>query len=74
MAAVNPTDDKALRAIDAAVADVARLTGPATLDDAYMRAVERVEAMPENQTGADKTWVHEALRQFQEHFRRARRR
>ncbi|MGH9312896.1 MAG: hypothetical protein ACRD09_03685 [Vicinamibacterales bacterium] len=66
--------DKALRAIDAAVAEVARLSGRVALDEAYLRAVERVEAMPENQSGADKTWVSDAQRQFREHFRRARRR
>lgn len=66
--------DKALRAIDAAVEEVARLTGPVTLDEEYLRAVERVEAMPQNQSGADKTWVHDAQRQFREHFKRARRR
>jgi hypothetical protein len=66
--------DKALRAIDAAVAEVARLSGPVILDAAYLRAVERVEALPENQSGSDKSWVSDAQRQFREHFRRARRR
>jgi hypothetical protein len=64
--------DKALRAIDAAIAKVARLSGPVTLDAAYLRAVERVEALPQNQSGADKTWVVDAQRQFRDHFRRAR--
>jgi hypothetical protein len=64
--------DKALRAIDDAVAEVARLTGPVTLDAVYLRAIERVEALPENQSGSDKTWVVEAQRQFREHFGRAR--
>lgn len=73
---VDSANDKALRAIDEAVAEaeVARLSGPVTLDDAYLRAVERVEALPENQSGSDKTWVHDAQRQFREHFKRARRR
>lgn len=74
MAIVDSPADKALRAIDAAVAEVARLSGRVALDEAYLRAVERVEAMPENQSGADKTWVSDAQRQFREHFRRARRR
>lgn len=71
---MDPAAETALRAIDAAVAEVARLSGPVTLDEAYLHAVERVEAMPENQSGADKTWVSHAQRQFREHFRRARRR
>jgi hypothetical protein len=66
--------DKAFRAIDDAVAEVARLSGPVKLEEAYLRAIERVEALPENQSGSDKTWVVEAQRQFREHFRRARRR
>ena len=70
---VNP-DDKALRAIDAAVAEVSRLSGPVTLEEAYLRAVERVEAMPDNQSGADKTWVWEAIERDRRHFARARRR
>jgi hypothetical protein len=72
MARMDSAADKALRAIDEAVAEVARLSGPVTLDADYLRAIERVEAMPENQSGADKTWVSEAQRQFREHFRRAR--
>ncbi len=64
--------DKALRAIDEAVAEVARLSGPVKLDDEYLRAVERVEALPQNQSGADKTWLSDAQRQFRDHFRRAR--
>jgi hypothetical protein len=72
----DPVDpaDKALRAIDAAVAEVARLSGPVTLDAAYLRAVERVEALPENQSGADKTWVWEVIERDRGHFARARRR
>ena len=27
------------------------------LDEEYLRAIELVEALPENQSGADKTWV-----------------
>ena len=70
---VNPAD-KALRAIDEAVAEVARLSGPVKLDDEYLRAVERVEALPANQSGSDKTWVWEAIERDRRHFARARRR
>jgi hypothetical protein len=32
-----------------------------------------LEALPENRSGADKTWVEEVLRAFREHHRQARR-
>jgi hypothetical protein len=32
-----------------------------------------LESLPENLSGADKTWVEEALRTFGEHYRQARR-
>jgi hypothetical protein len=28
------------------------------LDEEYLRAIEYVESLPENQSGADKAWVH----------------
>ena len=31
--------------------------GPVTLSPDYLRAVARVEALPANRNGADKTWV-----------------
>ncbi len=34
-----------------------RESGPVVLSEAYLRAVERWEALPENQPGSDKTWV-----------------
>ncbi len=74
MARMDSAADKALRAIDAAVAEVARLSGPVALDDAYLRAIERVEALPANQSGSDKTWVWEAIERDRNHFARARRR
>lgn len=36
--------------------------------DEYMAMVERVEAMPENQSGADKTWVERAERSYRDHY------
>jgi hypothetical protein len=66
--------DKALRAIDAAVAEVARTSGPVRLEAEYLRAIERVEALPANRSGSDKTWVWEAIERDRRHFARARRR
>jgi hypothetical protein len=44
---------------------------PVQLDPLYLALVERVEARPENQSGADKTWVERALREFREHYAKA---
>jgi hypothetical protein len=46
-------------------------TEPVQLDPLYLAALERVEARPENQSGADKTWVERALREFREHYAKA---
>jgi hypothetical protein len=43
------------------------------VDADYARAIARVEALPQNQSGSDKSWVFEVLRANQEHFARAKR-
>lgn len=43
------------------------------LSPAYLRLIEMVESLPENQTGSDKTWVETLLRESREHFEKARR-
>jgi hypothetical protein len=42
------------------------------LDAEYLRAIAIAEALPENQSGADKTWVWRMDRAFREHFKRVR--
>ncbi len=37
--------------------------------DSYLEKVRQVEALPENQSGADKSWVDEASEQYREHYR-----
>ena len=44
------------------------------LPSAYLRRIARVEARPENASGADKTWVHKAHAAALRHFRSAKRR
>ena len=39
----------------------------------YLEMIERVEAWPENQNGADKTWVEKADEEHQHQYRCARR-
>ena len=48
-------------------------TGPVTLSAEYLRMVEEVESAPENQSGADKTWVERAQREFRRYFARVAR-
>ena len=48
-------------------------TGPVTLSEEYLRMVEEVESAPENQSGADKTWVERAQREFRRYFARVAR-
>ena len=43
------------------------------LDEEYLRLIARAEALPQNQSGADKTWVWRMDQAFREHYRRARR-
>jgi hypothetical protein len=47
-------------------------TGPVALSPAYLRAIERWEALPENADGADKSWVDRSRRSWKEHFAKAR--
>lgn len=49
-----------------------RPTGPVTLRPEYLRAIEETEALPENQSGADKSWVEKADREFRDVLARAR--
>jgi hypothetical protein len=42
-----------------------------SLDAAYVRALETLEALPQNQTGVDKSWVEHTLRSWREVCRRA---
>ncbi len=44
------------------------------LDESFLRGIAIVEALPENQSGADKTWIHRLVRQSDDHFAAAVRR
>ena len=41
------------------------------LAEAYLTAVARVEALPRNQSGEDKTWVEKAIGNWDRHYRQA---
>ena len=69
----DPGAERALRVLDEIHRTVPLETRPVVLSAEYLRAVEQVEALPEDQTGADKTWVERVVRQSREHFASARR-
>jgi hypothetical protein len=48
--------------------------GPVTLSQEYLDHIAKVEALPENQQGVDKSWVHRAQASFRRHYQRALRR
>lgn len=48
--------------------------GEVSLSRDYLRRIARLEAIPENASGADKTWVHKAHADAVRHFGSARRR
>lgn len=62
-------DENALRLLDAHAGNAR--CGRATLSAEYLLAIARCEALPENQSGRDKTWVERSRRQFREHYARA---
>jgi hypothetical protein len=62
---------RALDILDA-LAKLPKEVGPVTLSQEYLNHIARVEALPENQAGADKSWVHRAQANFRRHFQRAR--
>ena len=51
-----------------------REAGWSPLSDQYLAHIERVEALPQNQSGADKSWVWTVAARDRNHFARARRR
>ena len=61
---------KALKILDELVCE--RAPGPYVIDAEYARLIERAEALPCNQDGADKTWVFRAMEGYLEELRRTR--
>ena len=51
------------RAVLDVLASQTRETGPVLLSGEYLGAVERVEALPGNRSGADKTWIVRLVRE-----------
>ena len=57
-------DERALKILDD-LARAPRETGPVTLSPEYLEHIARVESLPENQSGADKSWVDRTIRNSQ---------
>jgi hypothetical protein len=72
MAGMDPANAKAIEILDSFVGLSARTT-PVDLADAYLQAIDRVESLPANGQGADKSWVEAARRDFRDYMARARR-
>ena len=66
---------EALDAIDRAVAWVRerREQGYEPLSARYLKHIERVEALPQNQSGSDKSWMWKTVEAARQHFAAARR-
>jgi hypothetical protein len=56
---MRPTLEDGLRALREASEQAASIR--IDLDEEYLRAIRLVEALPQNQSGADKTWVSRVL-------------
>jgi hypothetical protein len=41
------------------------------LGESYLAAISRIEALPQNQSGSDKTWVELTLEESRQHFAKA---
>lgn len=67
---MDESDERALNILDA-FANAPRETGPVTLSQEYLDDIARVEALPQNQPGADKSWVPRAIENSKRMYARA---
>lgn len=71
MTPVEPDLERALAAI-AAAESAAAVMPPSFVDLEYARLIEAAMGLPENQDGADKSWVWPAYEFCRRHFQGAR--
>jgi hypothetical protein len=69
---MDEADERVLKILDE-FARAPREVGPLALSEEYLAAVARVESLPENQSGADKTSRDAAQTEFLSHYRRVQR-
>lgn len=67
-------DDVTRRALDgiAAAKAMQPKPGPIVLSDEYLRLIERVEQLPENRPGTDKTWTERVLESWKQALKTVR--
>lgn len=70
-ASMEPHVSAALAALDAAEA-AERHAPPFVITEQYARDIAAISALPQNQNGADKSWVWPAYRFCRRHFQSAR--
>ncbi len=63
-------DERALRILEE-FARAPREVGPVTLSQDYLEHIARVESLPENQSGADKSWAFRAIQNSRRMYARA---
>ena len=66
---MRPSLEDGLRALREASEQAASIR--IDLDEEYLRAIRLAEALPQNQSGADKTWVSRMLARSKSYFARA---
>jgi hypothetical protein len=64
---MDPDARRALRLLNEVAASVPAHE-PVELDADYLELVAAVEALPENQSGADKSWLWERYAAYRSHF------
>ena len=67
---MKPTLEDGLRALREASEEAKSIH--IELDEDYLRAIALAEALPQNQSGADKSWVWRLEHAYREHYKRAR--
>lgn len=65
-------NERAIKILDE-FARAPREVGPVKLTQQYLQAIEYIESLPENQSGADKSWVARLLQESRVFYRRATR-
>ena len=68
---MRPTLEDGLRALREAAEQAPSIR--IELDDEYLRAIALAEALPDNQSGADKTWIRRLDETSRAEYRRAKR-
>jgi hypothetical protein len=63
---MHSTIDDALRALQEAAEQAPSIR--IELDDSYLQAIAAVEALPQNCSGADKSWVSRTISSSSKHF------